>query len=104
MGFKRKQSTPEQITLAADMVSSGLSFRKPAETINKTGGNTSHMTVFRWAESYAELMTTFAYKITPQVGEAWRTDEIYLKIKGNRRYLFAMLDSETKFCIAKMVA
>ena len=104
MGFERKQSTPEQITLAVDMVFSGLSSRKAAETLNKTGGNTSHMTVFRWAESYAKIMTAFADKITPQVSEAWRTDELYLKIKGNRRYLFAMLDAETRFWIAKMVA
>lgn len=104
LGFERKQSTPEQITLAVDMVFSGSSSRKAAETINKTGGAVSHMTVFRWAEAYANLMTTFADKITPQVGEAWRTDELYLKIKGNRRYLFAMLDSETRFWIAKMVA
>ena len=29
---------------------------------------------------------------------------MHLKIKGNKRYLFAMLDSETRFWIAKMVA
>ena len=103
LGFE-KQSTPEQITLAVDMVFSGLSSRKAAETLNKTGGNTSHMTVFRWADAYAKIMTAFADKITPQAREAWRTDELYLKIKGNRRYLFAMLDSETRFWIAKMVA
>ncbi len=104
LGFERKQSAPEQITLAVDMVFSGLSSRKAAETLNKTGGDVSHMTVFRWAESYAKIMTAFADKITPQVSEAWRTDELYLKIKGNRRYLFAMLDAETRFWIAKMVA
>ena len=104
LGFEKKQSSPEQITLAVDMVFSGLSSRKAAETLNKTGGNTSHMTVFRWADAYAKIMTAFADQITPQVSEAWRTDELYVKIKGNRRYLFAMLDSETRFWIAKMVA
>ncbi|MXX20426.1 MAG: DDE-type integrase/transposase/recombinase [Cenarchaeum sp. SB0661_bin_35] len=44
------------------------------------------------------------FKWLPQVGEAWRTDELHLKIRGNKRYLFAMLDSETRFWIAKMVA
>ena len=43
-------------------------------------------------------------KIQPQVGEQWRTDEVYLKIKGERKYLFAMLDSETRFWLSKMVA
>ena len=62
------------------------------------------MTVFRWAESYAGIMTAFADKITPQASGAWRTDELYVKIKGSRRWLFAMLDSETRFRIVRMVA
>ena len=42
--------------------------------------------------------------ITPQVGEKWKTDEIYLMIRGERKYLFAMLDNDTKYWLAKMVA
>ena len=68
-----------------------------------TGLKTTYKTVQNWAKEYASLMETFVDKIKPQVGEAWRMDELYLKIKGNRRYLFAMLDSETRFWIAKMV-
>ena len=64
----------------------------------------SHVTVYNWAEDYANRMESYMDKIRPQVGEAWRTDELYLKIKGNRRYLFAMLDSETRYWIAKQVA
>ncbi len=64
LGFEKKQSSPEQITLAVDMVFGGLSSRKAAEALNRTGGNTSHMTVFRRAESYAGIMTAFADKIT----------------------------------------
>ena len=64
----------------------------------------SHMTVQNWATEYAALMEWFVDKITPNVGEKWRTDEIYLMIRGERRYLFAMLDSETRYWLAKMVA
>jgi hypothetical protein len=34
----------------------------------------------------------------------WRTDELVLRIKGDRKYFFAMLDNETRFWIAKQVA
>lgn len=34
----------------------------------------------------------------------WRTDEVYLQIRGNRKYLFAMIDADTRFWIASMVA
>ena len=83
---------------------SGLSTRKTAATLKMSGASVSHMTVMNWATEYSGLMEKYLDKITPQVGENWRTDELYLKIKGNRKYLFAMLDSETRFWIAKTVA
>lgn len=104
LGFEKKQASPEHITQAVDLLFSGLSSRKVATAIKMVGVEVVHTTVQRWGKQYAALMETFADKITPQVGEAWRTDELHLKIKGNKRYLFAMLDSETRFWIAKMVA
>ena len=104
LGFERKRATPEQITMAVDLFWSGLSSRKVSATLKMTGVSTSHITVQNWADEYGTLMEKYLDKITPQVGENWRTDELYLKIKGNRKYLFAMLDSETRFWLAKMVA
>ena len=104
LGFERKRATPEQITMAVDLFWSGLSSRKVAATLKMTGIKTSHITVQNWASEYGSLMEKYLEKITPQVGESWRTDELYLKIKGDRKYLFAMLDSETRFWLAKMVA
>ena len=43
-------------------------------------------------------------KIVPQVGDAWRVDEIYVKIRGELKYVFAMMDDETRFWIAQEVA
>ena len=87
-----------------ELVFSGLSTRKAATFLEKVNVKVSHVTVYNWAEDYAEFMETYPDRIRPQVSEAWRTDEIYMSIKGNRRYLFAMLDSETRYWIAKMVA
>ena len=42
--------------------------------------------------------------MTPQVGEKWHADEVWLKVKGDRKYLFAMMDNETRFWIAQEVA
>lgn len=49
-------------------------------------------------------MEKYLEKITPQVSDKWRTDELYLRIKGDRKYLFAMMDDETRFWIAKQVS
>jgi putative transposase len=47
---------------------------------------------------YGELMNK------PGVSNVWRTDELYLKIKGNPKYLFALMDDETRFWIAQQVS
>ena len=104
LGFERKRATPEQITMAVDLLFSGLSPRKTAKSIRMTGANVSHVTVQNWAREYAGLMDRFMDDITPRVGEQWRTDEIFLTIRGNHRYLFAMLDSETRYWLARTVA
>jgi len=43
-------------------------------------------------------------QIKPQVSETWRADELFVKIRGNMKYLFAMMDDETRFWIAQEVA
>src|SRR3989338_9438704 len=43
-------------------------------------------------------------KIIPQVGDTWRADEVYVKVKGDKRYMFALMDYETRFWIAQEVA
>jgi transposase-like protein len=49
-------------------------------------------------------MEKYLEQIKPQVSDTWRADEMYLKIKGNPKYLYALLDDETRFWIAKEVA
>ena len=49
-------------------------------------------------------MKGYVDKIGPNVGDVWRADEIYIKIKGNMKYLFALIDDETRYWIAQEVA
>ena len=49
-------------------------------------------------------MQGYLEKITPNVSDAWRADELYLKVKGNPKYLFALMDDQTRFWIAQQVA
>lgn len=55
-------------------------------------------------KKYVKLMEKYIDKLTPQVSDTWRADELYLKIKGNMKYLFAIMDDETRFWIAQEVA
>ncbi len=49
-------------------------------------------------------MKAYLQKITPSVADAWKADELYLKVRGNPKYLFALMDDQTRFWIAQQVA
>jgi transposase-like protein len=49
-------------------------------------------------------MARYLDKIKPNVSDAWRANELYLKVKGNPKYLFALMDDQTRFWIAQQVA
>ena len=61
------------------------------------------MTVYRWIRKYVKLMENYLEKIKPQVSDVWRTDEMYLKVSRNLKYLYAIMDDETRFWIAQQV-
>lgn len=104
LGFEGKHSLPEQITLAVEMVFGGMSSRKAAKAMRQAGCRVSYVTIQRWAGRYGPLMEKYLDGVMPQVGETWRTDEIYIRVRGERKYLFAMLDAETRYWIARQVA
>jgi transposase-like protein len=49
-------------------------------------------------------MECYLENTKPDVSDTWRADELYVKVKGNIKYLFAMMDDETRFWIAQEVA
>lgn len=104
LGFGGMRATPEQITIAMNLYFNGESSRKVAQSLELVGVRVSHRTVQNWIKKYVELMGRYLDRLTPRVGETWRTDELYIKIRGNRKYLFAMLDSQTRFWLAHMVS
>ena len=83
---------------------SGESLRNVAKSLKLLGVDVTHMTVYNWIEKYTALMEKYLDKITPQVSDTWRADELFLKVKGDMKYLYAMMDNDTRFWIAQQVA
>ena len=67
------------------------------------GVSVNHNTIYRWIRKYVYLMEEYLSQIKPNVGDTWRADELWLKVKGNMKYLFALMDDETRFWIAQEV-
>ncbi|MGI0016544.1 MAG: DDE-type integrase/transposase/recombinase, partial [Nitrososphaera sp.] len=103
-GFEGMHAIPQLITSAIQLYFSGESFRNVQKFLRLQGLKVSHQTVYNWIQRYVGLMEGYLNKITPNVSNTWRTDELFLKVKGNTKYLYALMDDETRFWIAQQVA
>ena len=104
VGFEGMRSSPKIITSALQLYFTGESLRGIQKFLRLQGVNVNHTTIYKWIKKYTNLMKTHLDNIIPQVGDTWRADEVYVKIKGDPKYLFALMDDETRFWIAQEVA
>jgi transposase-like protein len=98
------KATPEAITSAMQLHFTGASLRNVQKMLKLQGVEVSHVAVYGWIGKYTRLMNRYLDQLTSQVSDKWRADELYLKVRGNTKYLFAMMDDETRFWIAEQVA
>ncbi|MGQ0792030.1 MAG: IS6 family transposase, partial [Nitrosopumilaceae archaeon] len=101
IGFEKMKSNPQAITSALQLYFTGESLRNVQKFLRLQGVEVSHQTIYNWINKYTNLMEKYLEKITPHVSDKWRADEVFTKVKGNPRYLFALMDDETRFWIAK---
>jgi putative transposase len=104
IGFERMKHNPKAITSAIQLYFSGESLRNTMKSLRLLGVDVSYQTIFNWISKYVSLMKAYVDKIVPNVSDTWRADELYVKIKGDMKYLFALMDDETRFLIAQEVA
>ncbi len=104
LGFERMKHSPQGITTAMQLYFSGESLRNTARSLRLIGVQVSYRTILNWINKYTALMEKYLDRITPNVSDTWRADELFLKVKGNMKYLYALMDDQTRFWIAKEVA
>lgn len=104
LGFEKMKASPQIITSAMQLYFSGASLRNVAKFLRLQGVKVSHVAVYKWIKKYVVLMEKYIDKLRPQVSDTWRADELWVKIKGDMKYLFAIMDDETRYWIAQEVA
>jgi transposase-like protein len=104
IGFERMKHDPQGVTAAMQLYFSGASLRNTARSLHLIGVEVSPRTILRWIAKYTELMEGYLSTIQPQLSDTWRADEMFLKMKGNLKYLYALMDDQTRFLIAEQVA
>jgi transposase-like protein len=104
IGFERMKHNPQGITTAMQLYFAGESLRNVTRLLRLIGVEVSYQTVWNWIQKYTALMEKYLERITPQVSDTWRADELFLKVHGNMKYLYALMDDQTRFWIAQEIA
>ena len=71
-----------------------LSYRDIEELMHERGFSVDHSTINRWVLHYSpQLEAAFRLK-KKRVGNRWRMDETYIKVKGQWRYYYRAVDKQ----------
>src|SRR5471032_3167131 len=71
-----------------------LSLRHLEEMKAERGVSVDHSTVHRWAIKLLLVLEKEFRRCKRPVGKSWRTDETYIRVKGEWRYLYRAVDKD----------
>ena len=71
-----------------------LSYRDVEGLLSIRGVRVDHATIQRWIYKFTPLMETNLIKRRKPVGNNWRMDETYIKVKGEWMYLYRAVDKD----------
>jgi putative transposase len=91
VGFKFMKHSPQAITTAMQLYFSGESLRNTQRSLQLMGTEISHQTISNWIKKYTTIMKSYIDKIGPNLSSTWRADEVWIKVKGDLKYLFALM-------------
>jgi transposase-like protein len=92
--FKGKQYQKEIILLMVRWyLKYPLSYRNLAEIMEERGLTVRHTTIMRWVHQYGPIIDKVIRKHLKRTNDSWRTDETYIKVKGEWCYLYRAVDS-----------
>lgn len=92
--FKGKQFKEDIIMVAVGYyLRYNLSYRDISEILRERGVYVCHTKIYRWVQEYNKVFYFLWKKSNRKVGDSWRMDETYIKVKGKWYYLYRAIDS-----------
>src|SRR5215470_16401508 len=93
--FKRRHFDGEIIILCVRWyITYKLSYRDLRAMMAERGIEVTHTTIMRWVQRYVPEFEKRWQRFARSVGNSWRIDETYIKLKGKWIYLYRRVDKE----------
>ncbi len=105
--FAKLQNEPRIISLILSMHCRNVSLRGICATLEETYGiKVSHQTIHNYLARYAKLLSEYMDSIGKDVKFSGRAnvDELYVRVDGQTKYLFAALDPTTRYLLCTILS
>lgn len=100
-GFEKMKSTPQIITIALDLYFKGISMRSIVDHLKQFYNvEVSHVAVYKWIRKYIAMMKKYCDQLVPRVSGIWHSDEMALNVNGDFKWLWNVIDNESRFWLA----
>ncbi len=104
-GYLKRRSDSELIAKVLDLYFRGVSLRQvPTHFGQAYGLAVSPMTVYRWIVHYSKLAAEWMNLQGAKFGQTWHVDERVVNVNGEHRFLWNVMDSETRFLLASKIS
>lgn len=99
-GLENYRHTTEVITAALDLRAKGLSLADVVDHLDQHHRvKVSRQTILDWQNKFGEKLKSFSQTLTPQLGEVFHADEMFVKVRKDWNYYWDCIDYKTKFLV-----
>jgi len=103
-GFEGMKYDPRVVTTTLDLYFKDVSLRKIADHLKQCYSlDIDHSTVYRWITKYTDIIGAYVATLEPKLGDIWHTDEMKIKIGGEWRWLWNVMDERTRFHLVSIL-
>ncbi len=100
--FARMRNKKHIIAVSMDLYYDGLSVRKIQRQISYLFKvKVSQVTIHNWITKYSVLVKEYVDTLKADLSDVWHTDETVIKIKGQQKWFWEIIDAETRFMVAE---
>lgn len=104
-GFEGMWYDARIVATTLDLYFKGISLRKISDHLKQFYAlEVNYSTVYRWIVKYTDIIGAYVETLEPEVGGIWHGDEMKVKVKGEWKWLWNMMDEKTRFQLVSIIA
>ena len=105
-GFEKMRNDPRTITQALQIYYKGMSVRDIECNFEMMGIDVDHSSIYDWISKYSDMVSNYLNDVVPRTNDRnmVRADEVWVKVNGEQKFLFASMDDDTRYWLANDMA